>query len=374
MKTLFIVSGVLFFLVVRSFGQEKFEPQRIQMPTASNTPAGSQMAVTNPYVVFDQKGLPHFRMSVVKTPETKEKDQIVAQALTLLTNKDYDGLEALASKYRASKEHYADGVWKLLIYYNAIELSDSVPETEWQTRRNQIDEWIKAKSDSVTAQVAMARFLRNYAWKLRGTGTVETVKEESWQPFFDRLHEALLSLQNAKACKDKCPVYWSTLEGVALGLQWNRNQFNAVFLEGFREFPGFDYLYKKRMVYLLPRWFGEAGEWEEDLKKSADLIGGDAGDMLYAQVAWDFHLHCSSSNAFEESKLSWQRVDKGFEVILKEFPDSLAAKNERFHLAVLARDIKKAQAYFIQTKGQVDLSVWDSINDAARLAQYAFTH
>ena len=105
---------------------------------------------------------------------------------------------------------------------------------------------------------------------------------------------------------------------------------------------------------------GAGGEVARDLEKSADRIGGEAGDMLYAQVVWGLHNYGSPTNVIKENSLSWERTDRGFEAILKKFPDSLPAKNEAAHLASLACDQAKAQKYFLLTKGQVDLGQWSS--------------
>lgn len=232
--------------------------------------------------------------------------------------------------------------------------------------------WILAKPESLTARISFARFLRNYAWHARGNGYADTVTDKNWQLFGQRLNQAVEVLNNAKSFKETCPVYWSTMLGVALGLQVSKEQFNTIFNQAIQAEPDYAYYYRTRAVFLLPRWYGEQGEWEKDLAQSADRIGGDNGDMIYAQVVWEINHYGSSGNVFDENKLiSWERVDRGFAVIEKLFPDSLAAKNERFHLAALAGD-KNARKYFEQTEGKVDLSDWNAKGEFIDAANWAF--
>jgi hypothetical protein len=179
-------------------------------------------------------------------------------------------------------------------------------------------------------------------------------------------------LNEAKNLKEQCPVYWSTRLGIALGLQISKRQFNNIFYQAIAAFPDYTYYYHTRAVYLLPRWYGEEGEWEKDLAQSADRIGGENGDMLYAQVIWNMQYYYHFPNIFKDAKLSWARVDKGFETIEKCFPNSSAAKNERAHLAGLAVDKEKARKYFIQTEGKVDLSVWKDKDEFIKFSNWAF--
>jgi len=70
-----------------------------------------------------------------------------------------------------------------------------------------------------------------------------------------------------------------------------------------------------------------------DLGKSADKIGGEPGDILYAQVAWGERGFSSQKNIFEENtNLSWERVDAAAVRLEKKFPDSLEAIHMHGHL------------------------------------------
>ena len=86
--------------------------------------------------------------------------------------------------------------------------------------------------------------------------------------------------------------------------------------------------------------------------------GGEAGNLLYARVVWCQHQTDSYSNIFKECNLSWPRVDKGFEIMERRFPNSLAVISEHAYLAVLARDATVARKEFDQLHGRLDTSVW----------------
>src|SRR2546427_7377500 len=107
-------------------------------------------------------------ITFVESPQTKEQKQIKKQALTLLTNGNYVGLEALAAKHRSSKEHYSSGLWKLAVVYNGLELSKNDSDVVWETRVKQVQDWSKARPEAATPRIALGRIMRSYAWKARG--------------------------------------------------------------------------------------------------------------------------------------------------------------------------------------------------------------
>jgi hypothetical protein len=85
--------------------------------------------------------------------------------------------------------------------------------------------------------------------------------------------------------------------------------------------------------------------------------------MLYAQVVWELSQYYAvviAGQSFQDHKLSWERADQGFEAILKQFPDSLNAKNARAYLAFVAGEKDRARSYFLATGGNVVLDQWDN--------------
>jgi hypothetical protein len=314
-----------------------------------------------------------FQITVVENSDAAERGQISQQAVTSLQNQDYKSLEQLAAKYLLSKERYADGQWKLMDFYDSFSPSDSPSAAVWEDREKKIQDWIDADPKSPTASIAMATFLRDYAWQARGSGRSDTVSDASWKIFGDRLNLGWKVLNEAPNSKEQCPAYWLARLRLGLGLQLDRSSYDKIFSQAINATPDFQGFYNTRAVFLLPRWYGAEGEWEKDLAKSADNIGGDDGDMIYAQAVWSIHHRVSSENVFAENKqLSWERVDRGFGVIEKRFPNSLAAKNERAHLAALAGDKEKTAEYFRETEGKVDLSDWNQKGEFIDCANWAF--
>jgi hypothetical protein len=192
--------------------------------------------------------------------------------------------------------------------------------------------------------------------------------------FNERLNEAAKTLNEAKDISEKCPWYWYKIMSIADRTQFSKNQFNDIFNQAIIYEPNFVAYYGIRANFLLPRWYGSPGEWENDLAKSADKIGGDNGDMLYAQVVWRVNRNTKFDNIFRENNLSWPRVKKGFEVLEKNYPNSLAVKNMGAKLAVIAHDEQTARKYFGEMNGQVDTSLWATQDEFLSFANSVYKH
>ena len=298
----------------------------------------------------DYEQATHIKPELVPAPDLAKKsadnvtNEIARQTLAFLEKKDYNNLEDLAAKLRTSKERYADGVWMLANVYDGLIPSKLASDEDWDTRILDIGRWAVARPGSITARVAWANVMVAYAWKARGAGETNTVTKQGWQLFLNRLNEAARILKDAKALKERCPLYWRVMLTDALGLQSNKVQFNAIFDEATKFEPDCEGYYFRRAVYFQPQWYGGRGEWHTDLAKSADKIGSEKGDMLYAQVVWNIHQSYGKTPFWEDDQ-SWRRVDRGFEVIEKQLPDSLPAKIERARLAILANEAQAAVFY-----------------------------
>jgi hypothetical protein len=317
--------------------------------------------------------LPFQVTTVWPDEESKEMYDRKVFANNLIEARNYDELEELAGKFRSSKECYANGAWKLNDIYAGLVPADKASDDEWQNRIAASQGWVAAKPDSITARVNLADVLVNFAWKARGGGWANSVSGEGWRLFGDRLHQAMAALNAAENLKAQCPYYWTVKMRAALGLQMARGQFNEIFQQATNYESDYEPSYLQRAVYLMPRWDGGEGELEADLEKSADRMGSDDGDMLYAQVVWGLHARASSPNVLEENHFSWPRVDRGFAVIEERFPYSLAAKSERAYLAYYAGDARKTREYLAQTQGEADLAVWYTKNEYLRVANWAYS-
>jgi len=296
---------------------------------------------------------------VVDSDETKEGNGIRKQAAALLQARDYDELEALAQDYRTNREMFSDGRVKLgCVYDGVVDMNESASEGSWKARIQELDLWLKAKPESPTAPVALAKEWIDFAWKARGHGYAGTVKDRAWKLFGERTDQAHAILAEAAKLPVKCPVYWSAMQSLAVNEGWAKEEYERLFQEAVRENPGYWPYYYSKAIYLMQRWYGEPGEWEKFAESAGNKLGGDDGDMLYTRIVCSQRDLNVYTNIYTETQISWDRTKHGFELLHEQYPDSLWITSEYCLALGMNAEKEPAKKLFPEMKGQVDLTVW----------------
>lgn len=310
---------------------------------------------------------------VITKPENKEdQDQLHTQTTKLLRAQQYEELQTLADELRKSKARYANGFWKLDLYYLALgDLPKEAGESEWETRLKQLNEWT-AKSDTVTPRAALTDALATYAWKARGTGYASTITPEGAQLMTERLNQAKKIFETASTHPVNCPRFYSSAQRIALGLGWSESDYNKLVDAAVRLEPTYRTSYFYKGTYLLPRWYGKRGDWEKFAAETADQIGGDEGDKFYAQMIG--YMNQFHSNIFKESTISWTRARKGFELLLKEYPDSLWLNSRYALLCFLNGEQNRTRSLLDKIGGRCDIDVWRTEDYFQKVRARTYAH
>lgn len=257
-------------------------------------------------------------LKAIASSSQSERVDIRDQAESLLLLSDFNGLERVAAEYRTSKAAFADGEWKLSVFYDEISYYlRKKPEEDWVSRLTRLQEWVAAKPDSITARVALAETLIGYAFHGRGASYANEVQEEQWKRFQERLEEAKDVLDQAKELQQQCPGWWAAYLRLALGLQWDKAQYNEFLTSALTFEPSYTVFYYRAVWYLLPWWFGDDGDWERFAKHAADRVGGDAGDMLYTRIIWFMDRRAPRNVTAKNPRIQWQRIRNGIQLIKK---------------------------------------------------------
>jgi hypothetical protein len=310
---------------------------------------------------------------IFDTPEVTEERELCLQASKHLYAREFDSLDRMADHFRSTKAEYASGIWKVgVIYQGCSELPKEASETRWTNMIAHLRLWVEAKPESITARTALGRALASYAWKARGGGWANTVSQSGWKVFHARLAESRKVFLSATNLPVTCPLWFTGFLGVGLGESWPREVYDRVFAIGTNYFREYARIYYVKCHYLLPRWHGGEGEWEQFAADAADQLGGEEGDILYARIIWEMHKDRWYGNIFKQSNASWSRAKRGFLALEKRYPDSLALTSEFCYLAGMGGDRALMKALFAKLEGRVDLSVWYERQRFVQDRQWAF--
>jgi Domain of unknown function (DUF4034) len=235
---------------------------------------------------------------------------------TQLKEKRFDQLDATMEELSRTKARFPGGDWKLHRFFGAMEgpLGPEGNENEsdetWQRHLALLRSWQAARPKSLTAPIALGQALLGFAWQARGTGYSNTVSETRARLFDERLEQAEAVLFDADAASANVHWYAVVLRlGMAQG--WSRATVEEGFKRGVAVEPLYLYLYGTMALYLMPRWYGEAGDWERFADESTTRIGGREGSALYGHIAVHISQMYGAQAFFTENRVSWSRLKQG---------------------------------------------------------------
>jgi hypothetical protein len=310
-------------------------------------------------------------------PLTPVKDPIqeLIRAFNLETrsvynDRKFDQLEQRAASLRAAKETFGNGSWKIFQFYQSFHCGDDEPDTLWQLHDRIHQEWIAAKPESVTAKIAYADFLADYAWRARGTSYANKVTQDGWKVFGERLAAAGEVLKEATKLPDKDPMLARVFMTVALGQGWPKPVYDTLLEKARAGEPTFFSYEIARAYSLLPRWYGEPGEWEAFADEAAARPNG-LGLEIYARIVMEQRRY--HDNVFGETKASWPKTREGLEILRKKYPEAVEFVNATALLAALAKDRELSKQMFDQLGDTYVVSFWRKPERFARFRDWART-
>jgi hypothetical protein len=293
------------------------------------------------------------------------------QVRSLFDQGAYSELDALAGRLRSQKLRFKGGAWQLNTFYKTIGFPGSLTATdaEWQSRIAKLEQWIKDSPASPTPRVALAHAYVRFAWKARGNGLANTVTQEGWALFRQRVQSARTVLEDAAKIGATDPQWYREMQTVALAQGWDRAQVDALASQALANEPGYYYFALAHANYLLPKWYGKPGESERYAEQVADQAGSDDGDATYFMIAAELNC-CRRTQA---PALTWSRVRQGFTALDHLYGSNNYERNVMAYLAVRAGDTQTAQQVFARIGDDWDESVWRSkaLFDASRTGQAA---
>jgi hypothetical protein len=275
----------------------------------------------------------------------------------LLKQERFADLDCVADAARSGKTRFTGGTWKLVEIYSGLEKPRPGHPTEedWQLHFRLLDKWAVKNPQSVTARIAMAESDTSYAWDARGSGYTDSVSASGWKLFEQRLEKAQAILEKAWSLPTKCPEWYLAMLDVAQGEGWDLSQQTALFGKAAAFDPTFQSYYRNHVIQLLPKWSGEEGDAAVFAGEAADKVGGEAGDILYFQIADKILCACNDP---EFGHFSWPRVQKGYAALEKKYGSALLNVNSFALMASKANDLVIADAEFKRMGDNWNKDLW----------------
>lgn len=275
----------------------------------------------------------------------------------LLKEEQFTELDCVADAARASKTRFSGGAWKLRQFYVGLETPRPGHPTQedWRHHLALVERWKYKNPHSVTAPIVLAESYISYAWDARGDGFSDSVSDSGWKLFGERMAKAKAILDQAAPAK--CPDWYVAMQQVAHGQNWDLPQVTALLQQAIAFEPGYQYYYRIHGDYLQPKWIGEEGDPARFAEESANHVGGDAGDILYFQIAEAIVCACNES---EFGHFSWPRLQKGFTALEKQYGTSMISVNSFALMASKSGDWVAADPAFNRIGDNWNKELWTS--------------
>ncbi|WP_411825581.1 hypothetical protein [Luteolibacter sp. AS25] len=302
---------------------------------------------------------------LTESPTTAEINALQEKAVALLDKGDFTALDEMATGFLNGKERFPNGCWKIKAFHEFFELNDNLPTKIWESRGEALGKWISEKPDSQFPRISLAAFYVDYAWRARGGGFASTVSDEGWRLMTERLGKAGDVLEAAFAETEITdPSIYVIATRIALGAGLPPDAFDSFVVASLELEPGYHHTLLSRGYSLLPRWYGEPGDWEFFAKYVAEE-NKEMGKERYARIVLDLF-------AFRQDTVNYRKLDRdlfkeGVREIHAKYPDAITELSEAAYLATVAKDRKFAEECFDMLGDRCLVPVW-KVN--GRMAHY----
>jgi len=309
------------------------EPIILKSDQGGRKPTKEKIVITNTEVLADSVGneeledsepdegedlIPaEFEPVVINTDE-----ELIRKSIDWwLKKEDFQALEKVYQSMYGRREVFSSGRWRNVVFYNA--LRESFDERGSEVKLKYIEvlkRWGKQFPNSPAQMIALAEAYKDLAWEYRGGGFARTITDEGGKKFSENLQKSMLVAEDVIKLDPKDPYIFTVMLDDGKGLGMSKEDFSGI-LEMSRSLePLFFPTYQTMAVILLPRWYGDPGELEEYAEWIANRTE-PYGDEIYARIAYRI-LNYIGEDFFIVHKFDWERVKRGFNKLIFEYPNS----------------------------------------------------
>lgn len=246
----------------------------------------------------------------------------------LFNKGQWDKLDKLLADARKHQKRTSFGTSLLWNYYAGCSavyfFNPKDPDAKWLDYKKRLEKWENAQPESITVKCLIMKFWISYAWKARGDGFANTVKENDWKLFTQRLEKAEhIYLATKKKYGEKivpCPEFYTTSLKIALGQNWKKKKaYEELVMPVIKSWPLYHYVYAEYAHLLQPQWQGNAGDDYKFYNSLKKTLGGELGKEVSAYCI--FLAHETSLNEFRYDLVDQDEMIEGMLSHLRRNPN-----------------------------------------------------
>jgi outer membrane protein OmpA-like peptidoglycan-associated protein len=321
-----------------------------------------------------QKRFPELKLSSIEmVPSDMQREGQVYwdKGKALIQAKNYDEIERVAKQLQ-NQPAQKDGESPLNDFMGGVCYQDqrkigSDEEVVWKAAMARLQQWQKARPNSLLCRGAIIETETKWAWSIRGGDYADKVSDEDWVQVNTHLENARVLVRALPPEAFNSPytcqavLRWSHLAGVP------EPQMRQMWAGFEKRFPDNLNLALQWSLYLLPQWNGKKGEWQKFAHSWANHRKGVAGDTRFAQFLIGHQSRFPRGVMWAKNKALWPRAKRGIEELLKQHPSSISLATALMQTAMDAGDYTTAQnALVYKVKNRASKSRYKSPHEFAQ--------
>jgi hypothetical protein len=275
---------------------------------------------------------------------------------------------------RTEKSRFSSSDWKLFNFYRAItypaiEKQGKATESEWQKHLGSMKKWVNQSPGSITARVALASALMDYAAVKERQGNQTELTEEEKQLYQERVSEVEQILNEAGKISERCPHWYYLMLDIAYAKGWDIERYDQIFNEAIKFEQLYEQLYIRKIYYL--KKIAPKGAVEKFADEIYAKLGGKEGQRMY-YVITAVQALTYGIDVFDQTELSWDKVVEGYNASNELFGECTTRLNYFCYLATAAHDINTVRKTMKRIGPNVDTRIWGNAKYYGKVKDWAF--
>lgn len=285
----------------------------------------------------------------------------------LLAQQRFDVIEALAQKWNGRTEFFFDkeNETPTTFMMDRLQLHMLPGETE-EARNARYLKWIEENPEN--CQFMRIALFRIFYWagnRVRGDGPAASVPEEAWPVFYRNLAQAWKVISPIFA-EEQVPAE-AYVCAIITGrcMNWPQEEVDVYLDKAYQQYPHYFRIYTAEAYARLPRWGGASRDAAAFARIVANKVGGDEGDVLYAQIGRRLAQYVGWKGLVDEVGLSPDRYMRGMLILSERAPDQLQWNQTLLYAAMIndADSIRKICERFVAVNKHPILDLWPGKNE-----------
>ncbi|PQO30352.1 hypothetical protein DTL21_23625 [Bremerella cremea] len=231
----------------------------------------------------------------------------------LIAEERFDVIEEIARRWNGQIDHFRYSSHETptsylideLVTYEEVDL----PKEE---RNSRYLDWIASHAeDCQFMRLVMFHVYYRTAYLHRGNGPASTVTEKGAVKYEDYMKRAWEVLEPIFDQEDVPAEAYTCAIMAGKNFQWEPAVIESYLRASAAKWPKYHRTYSEEAVARLPRWGGEPGDTARFASKMAENVGGDEGDILYAQIFRYVSRYTSVTEILKDPACDHERFLRG---------------------------------------------------------------